>query len=66
MKVKFLRKVQYETEGRGKGPIYEKDSIHDFDEEHAQKWLRRGVAEEVGKPLMTSAAKPAATLTLKT
>lgn len=46
-KVKFLRTVQYENEGRGRGPIYEKDSVHEFDEPFAQRWLRRGVAKIV-------------------
>jgi hypothetical protein len=44
MRIKFVRRVQYENEGRGKGPVYDKDSVHDFSEAFAQRWLRRGVA----------------------
>lgn len=50
MKIKFIttHKVQ---QGDGKGPVYEKDSLHDFKgpvaETYAQKYVRRGWAVEV-------------------
>ena len=44
MRIKFLRRVQYESEGRAKGPVFDKDSEHDFPDAFAQRWLRRGVA----------------------
>lgn len=50
MKIKFIttHKVQ---QGDGKGPVYEKDSVHDFKgpvaETYAQKYIRRGWAVEV-------------------
>lgn len=47
MKVKFLKDTQYENEGRRKGPVYEKDSVHDFPDDFAHKWIRRGVAVAV-------------------
>jgi hypothetical protein len=46
MQIKFNQTVQYESEGRNKGPVYAKDSVHDFTAEFAQRWLQRGVAVE--------------------
>lgn len=44
MRVRFLKTVQHQSEGRNKGPIYNEGSEHEFPEPFAQKWLRRGVA----------------------
>jgi hypothetical protein len=46
-RIKFTQTVQYESEGRGKGPIFEEGSIHDLEDNFADRWLRRGVAELV-------------------
>lgn len=66
MKIRFIRTVQAETEGRHKGPVYKAGSEHDFPLASAERWLRRGVAVEVTasarvkpeRPMM--GAKPAA------
>ena len=59
MRIKFLRRVQYESEGRGKGPIYEQGSEHEFDDTFAQRWLRRGVAVVVAQAVAAvPSAKP--------
>src|SRR5215211_157020 len=50
MRIKFLRLVQYESEGKNKGPIYEGDSVHELRDDLAQRWLRRGVAVPVANP----------------
>lgn len=49
MRIRFLERVQYESEGRGLGPVYEAGSVHDFEPDFANRWLRRGVAAEVSK-----------------
>jgi hypothetical protein len=59
VKVKFLEDAIYESEGPHKGPHYDKGSIHEFDEEFAQRWIRRGVAEEVDKATKTTEVTPA-------
>jgi hypothetical protein len=59
MRIKFLQRTQYESEGRGKGPVYDKDSIHDFPDAFAQKWLRRGKAVGVIEPAVAAKAAPA-------
>jgi hypothetical protein len=51
MKVKFSRRVVYETEGRGIGQVYEAGSVHDLRTDMANRWIRRGIAEEVGNPV---------------
>ena len=55
MRVRFLETVIFETEGVGKGPTFEKDSIHDFREDIARRWISRKKAEEVGEQLSTPA-----------
>lgn len=44
MRVKFTRTVQYENVGRNQGPVYELGSEHDFTDDFAQRWIRRGAA----------------------
>lgn len=60
MRLRFLRDVRYENEGRNKGPMYHKDTEHDFPDAFAQRWLRRGVAVIVEPPATRAkaAAKP--------
>lgn len=43
----FLRTEQFESEGRGKGPIFEEGQRYEFDGDFADRWLRRGAAELV-------------------
>lgn len=59
MRVRFLATVIYETEGPGKGPTFEKDSIHDLREDIARRWLTRGKAELVAdeQPVAESDSK---------
>lgn len=66
MRVRFLREVQYECDGRNKGPVYKKDSEHNFDDAFAQRWLRRGAAVVVepviaGVPIAKATPKATAT-----
>ena len=51
----FLKTVQFESEGRNAGPTYKKDKTYDLEQEHGDRWVRRGVAYQ-GKP---EEAKPA-------
>ena len=38
-RVRFTRTVQYESEGRGRGPIYEAGSEHEFEPAFAERLL---------------------------
>lgn len=62
MKVKFNRDVTYETEGPGKGPSFKKDQVHDFRDDIAQRWVRRGVAQIVDDGQKHEEAKPSLSL----
>lgn len=44
MRVIFTASVQYENEGRNKGPRFPAGDVFDFTEDFAQRWLRRNVA----------------------
>lgn len=46
-RIKFTRTELYESEGRNKGPTYKEGSTHDFEDDFADRWLRRGAAVEV-------------------
>lgn len=46
MRVKFLRRTVYDTNGPGLGPIYAEGSIHDLRADEAERWLRRGAVVE--------------------
>lgn len=59
VKVRFLRTEVYETEGFNKGPIFEQGSIHLFDRDFAERWIRRGAAEIVSDDAAAEAAAPA-------
>ena len=48
-RVTFLADYRYETEGRGKGPLFKKGAVYDFPDDLAQRFLRRNVAERVDK-----------------
>jgi len=55
-KIKFLERCVYETEGPNKGPVFEAGKEYSLDDDKADRWIRRGKAEEVsaGKPAKTS------------
>lgn len=45
--IQFTRTERYESEGRNLGPLYEKDSVHNFEDAFADRWLRRFVAIDI-------------------
>lgn len=47
-RIQFTRTELYESGGRGKGPTFKEGSIHEFEDNFADRWLRRGVAIELG------------------
>lgn len=66
MRIRFLATVRYETEGPGKGPVYEAGSEHELRDDLAMRWVNRGKAELVpagtesksdGRPKLKLAAK---------
>lgn len=61
MKIRFIKTVQAETEGRNKGPTYKEGTVLDLPEDSANRWLRRSVAVEhtdPPKPAKAEAPKP--------
>lgn len=44
MWVEFKTTVQFESDGRHKGPVFEVGSRHNLAEDFANRWIRRGVA----------------------
>jgi outer membrane biosynthesis protein TonB len=46
MRVRFLVRAVYDTNGPGKGPVYEKGTVHDLRPDEAERWFRRGMAVE--------------------
>lgn len=59
MRVRFLKTVQFECEGRNKGPIYSAGEVYDFDDAFARRWLRRAVAvEEADLPVSVAETAP--------
>lgn len=58
MRIRFTQRVQAETEGRHKGPVYEAGHEMDVSETSAQRWLRRSVAVEVTKAMGRPQAGP--------
>lgn len=52
VKVTFLRTVQFECDGRRKGPKFFKDKEYTFDRDFADRWIKRGAAYEtaIGPP----------------
>lgn len=56
MRVKFNKSVKYEQNDPAESKAYNEGETHDLPDDHAQRWIRRGVAVEV------DAAKPAKTL----
>lgn len=48
MRIIFLRDEIYETEGPKKGPRFFANSVWDCTQEFAERWTRRGAAEQVG------------------
>lgn len=57
-RIRFIKTVQAETEGRHKGPVYQAGSEMDVSEDSAHRWLRRGVAVEVTKAMGRPQAGP--------
>lgn len=45
--IKFLSRQVYETEGPGKGPVFEEGASYKLDDDKADRWIRRGKAVEV-------------------
>jgi len=60
MRVKFLRDELFESEGRNQGPLYKAGEVHDFTDEFAGRWLRRGAAVEVADEPVAEASAPVA------
>lgn len=48
--IKFRRTVQYECDGRHKGPFLRKGETFTFDYDFAQRWIKRGAAYDVAGP----------------
>jgi hypothetical protein len=48
--IEFTETVQFESEGRGKGPTFVKGERHQVEDAFAERWLRRGVAKLVDGP----------------
>ena len=42
--IEFSQSVQFESEGRNKGPKFEMGERHHLEDGFAEKWLRRAVA----------------------
>lgn len=47
MRVKFTADYQYETDGRNAGPEFKAGDIKEFRDDIAERFIRRGVAEEL-------------------
>lgn len=45
MKIKFTKDTIYKSGPRAEWPRYKAGDVHEFEEDHAQRWLRRGVAK---------------------
>jgi hypothetical protein len=63
MKIRFTKDALYENEGRNKGTLYKAGEVHDFDQAFAERWLRRGVAEQVKPRTPAKDDAPAAPVT---
>lgn len=57
-RIKFNRTELYESEGRNLGPTYHEGSVHEFEDAFADRWLRRGSADEVDKRTPLSENEP--------
>ena len=55
--VDFTASVQFECEGRRKGPNYAQGERYHFEDAIADRWLRRGVAKTVDGPVAKVRAK---------
>jgi hypothetical protein len=64
VKVTFLRTVQFECDGRKKGPKFHKDKDYTFDRPFADRWIKRGAAYETahGAPEVEEDEAPVAPL----
>lgn len=54
--IEFTDTVQFESEGRGRGPVFAKGERHHVEDAFAERWFRRGVAKLVDGP--SPKAKP--------
>lgn len=50
MRIKFLRRTVYDTNGPGLGPVYEAGEVYDVRPDEADRWFRRGAAVEAPPP----------------
>ena len=48
--IEFTETVQFESERRGKGPVFARGERHHLEDAFAERWLRRGVAKLVDGP----------------
>lgn len=55
--LEFTQSVQFECEGRHKGPKFEKGERHRLADDFADRWLRRGVAQIVEGPVLKAPPK---------
>lgn len=64
MRVKFNRTVRYEQNDPAACKTYLEGETYDLEREHAHRWIRRGVAEEVAdEPSSAVVAEPASEAT---
>lgn len=47
MKIRFLQDCKYPQNDASQSREYKSGEVHDLPADHANRWLRRGVAEEV-------------------
>lgn len=61
VRVRFMKRAVYDTNGPGKGPVYEAGSVHELRADEAERWFRRGLAEPApAEAKKAPAAGPAA------
>ena len=58
MRVRFVTRAVYDTLGPGKGPVYEKGSVHDLEHHEAERWFRRNMAVPEPEPQAAPQAAP--------
>jgi hypothetical protein len=58
MRIRFTTRAVYETDGPGKGPVYEAGSEHEMRDDLARRWINRGVAMEVPAPAVRHPTRP--------
>ncbi len=58
MLVRFVTRAVYDTLGPGKGPVYEKGSVHDLEHHEAERWFRRNMGVPEPEPQAAPQAAP--------